>query len=290
MTIPRVGREAAGVVSPDGALPILRSQLLADLPWVVLGFTRRVAGLGSADGNIGYSAPRDQSDAWTMRQQWASAIGVDPEQFVTTGQVHGANVVRVETGHAGQGARPGSGRVGLADAMITDAPNVALLSLHADCLPIFLVDPVRRAIGVVHAGWRGTVVDVAGAAVRAMAESWGSEPGELLAVLGPAIGPCCYEVGAEVVDAWSARAGDRTTLALHPPRRNRSGDGGDADQPSVHLDLAAANALLLNAAGVGDDQIERLNICTRCDADAWFSHRAQGATTGRFGAVIAIAN
>lgn len=261
-------------------LPLLRSALLAEVPGIVHGFTGRVPGLGRAAGNVGYSPPRDTADAWAMRRAWGSAIGVDPERLVTTGQVHGNAVLIAGAGDAGTGARPGSGKLGLGDAMIADDTGPVLFSLHADCLPLLLVDPGRRrrrpAVAAVHAGWRGTVADVVGATVRAMAEHFGSEPGELFAALGPAIGACCYEVGPEVVAAWSNLAGADGEAAI---RR----DGG-----RVSFDIVAANLGLLERAGIRADRIEALGICTRCRGDAWFSHRGQGPTTGRFAAVIAL--
>ena len=257
-------------------LPVLRSPLLETAPCVVHGITRRVRGLGLDDGNLGYGPPRDVTDAWAMRQRWCAAVGIDPERLVTAGQVHGATVLRVRADQAGLGARPGSGRVGIGDALITDEPGVALVSLHADCLPLFLVDPVRPAVGVVHAGWRGTTADVAGEAVRAMASAFGSQPERLLAFLGPAIGACCYEVGPEVAAAWVERVGAEAGVALTP-----SGE-------RWRLDLRAANALLLRRAGLRRDHVEQSSLCTRCAAEEWFSHRAQGPTTGRFGALIAL--
>ena len=257
-------------------LPVTRSRLLDGVPGVVHGLTRRVPGLGDADGNLGYSAPRDAVDAWEMRRRWSAAIGVDPERLAAAGQVHGADAIRVATTDAGRGARPGSGRVGLADALLTDEPGVALLSLHADCLPLLLVDPVRPAVAVVHAGWRGTVADVAAAAVRAMTIHYGSRPADLLAFLGPAIGPCCYEVGPDVAAAWRARADGAEAVALTP-----TGD-------RWIFDLAAANAHLLLRAGLAPEHLERSGVCTRSAGDAWFSHRGQGPTTGRFGAIIAL--
>jgi len=265
--------EAAAAASP---LPVLRGALLSAVPGVVHGITRRVPGLGRAAGNLGYSGDRDRLDAWAMRQRWSVAVGVDPERLAVAGQVHGTAVLRLGAGDAGRGARPGAGRAGIGDALITDEPGVALLSLHADCLPILLVDPDRPAVGVVHAGWRGTVADVAGAAVRGMTAAFGSRPDRLLAFLGPAIGPCCYEVGPEVTAAWHGQAGDAAEEAVRPK----------GSRP--HFDLPAANALLLRRAGLAAGRIEQSRICTRCAGDAWFSHRGQGAATGRFGAIVAL--
>jgi YfiH family protein len=260
-------------------LHVEQSALLTAFPFVVHAATGRVPGLGRADGNLGYGGGRDRDDAWAMRRAWCDAVGIDPERLVTSGQVHGANVLRVRASDAGRGARPET-QIGIGDAMICNEPGPALLSLHADCLPIFFVDPGGAgrapAIGVAHAGWRGTVGGVALATVAAMAETFGTPPDALRVWLGPAIGGCCYEVGAEVVDAWRAIGRADADAAL------RQTDG------STIFDLRAANRLLLRRTGVPETQIEASAACTRCEAERWFSHRAQGPATGRFGAIIAL--
>lgn len=258
-------------------LPVLTSPLLASQPGIVHGITRRWPDLGGAHGNVSYSAPRDREDAWRMRQRWCGAIGVDPDRLVTTGQVHGNGVLRVHAAQAGAGARPESPRAGVADALITNQPGVVLLSMHADCLPILLFDPITPAVGVVHAGWRGTVANVAGAAIAALTESYGTDPATVLAYLGPAIAGPCYEVGAEVSQEWAGLVGaEHAGHGLHPSGSRWT------------FDLAAANTWLLEQAGVPSERIEQSGICTRCGGDDWFSHRGQGPATGRFGAIIAL--
>lgn len=261
------------------ALPLpLRSNLLSSVATVRHGLTYRVPGMGKADGNVGLGSPRDKEDAWAMREAWCTSIGVDPERIVTMGQVHGNDVIRVRSADAGRGARPFSEHVGFADALITDDPDVVLMTLHADCQPILLIDPDRPAIAAVHAGWRGTVADVGGAAVRAMVDAFDSRPDQLVVFLGPAIGPCCNEVGDEVIEAWHAQAGAMAGAggAVHRPG------------PKAHFDGPRANALLLRRAGVQPDRIETSGICTKCQKDSWFSHRGHGPGAGREGALISI--
>ena len=259
------------------ALRPFRSPLLVGLPGVAHGFTGRAVGYDAADANVGYSAPRDRTLAWAARDAWSAAIGLDAERMVTVGQVHGADVLGVGDREAGVGARPGTGPAGYADALVTDRPGVVLMTLHADCLPILLVDPDRPAVAAVHAGWRGTVAGVAGAAVAAMTRAFGTDPGRLLAAVGPAICAPCYEVGPEVVDAWTAVEGDPAAVVAGT---------GPAARP--HFDLTTANRWSLVRAGLRPDRIDLAGICTRCDGEAWFSHRGQGPTTGRFGAVIGL--
>ena len=211
-----------------------RSELLAGVPGVAHGVSHRVAGLGRADGNIGLGSPRDKADAWAMRQLWAEAIGVDPHTIVTGGQVHGTDILRVVAADAGKGSREGFPQIGIGDGMITDAPGVTLLTLHADCQPILLVDPDRPAVAAVHAGWRGTVANIAGAAVAAMCQAYGTRPSGCWRGSGPALGPCCHETGPEVTAAWrrpparsgsirSRRSRDRGRRTISTCRRRTGG-------------------------------------------------------------------
>ncbi len=268
MTILRSEREMT--------LPVVTSRLLAAQGWLSYGFTRRAEGMGLADGNVSYSGGRDKDDAWSMRQHWLEPLGLDPLAIVTTGQVHGNTVLPVEAADRGRGAEPGSPIIGLADATMTDTTGLVLFSHHADCLPILLADPVRRVVAVTHAGWRGTVADIAGETVRAMADRYGSRPADLLAFLGPAISGDRYEVGPEVVAAWRAIPDAGPAAAWH--------GRGDRWQ----FDAVIANESRLIAAGVLTVSIERSGICTWESSADWFSHRAQGPSTGRFGAFIAI--
>ena len=274
MSPPTWRRSDAGDGGPD--LPVLKSVLLSAVPGVVHGVTRRVVGLGRADGNVGFGSPRDAGDAWAMRRRGSAAIGLAPERLVALRQVHGAQVLRAGRREAGRGADPGSEPLGYADALVAAEPDVALLTLHADCLPILLCDPAVPAVASVHAGWRGTVADVAGAAVKAMVTAYGCRPHRMIAYFAPAIGRCCYDVGPEVAAAWTvATAGDA------PAALSRAG-------PRWRFDLVEANRFWLARAGLDPDAVETSGICTRCRGDEWFSHRGQGPDTGRFAAIIAL--
>lgn len=256
---------------------IERSTLISAIPWVRHGITRRVPGLGLAAGNVGYTAPRDGADAWEMRQRWAMAMGVDPSDLVRVRQVHG-NVVRIATEQDTQrGTHPGAREAPIADSIITCEANVALMTLHADCLAMLLVDPVNRSVGAVHAGWRSTVLDITGETVRAMSSAFGTQPDDLVAFVGPSIGAEQYEVGDEVVEAWRS-----LPHALETAYRKIGG--------TWRFDLKAANAWQLTRAGLRAEKIEVSSVCTATDTERWFSHRAQGALTGRFAAVISISD
>lgn len=255
----------------------LRSDLLSSMPGIVHGITNRVSGMGAADGNVGDTSPRDPADAWQMRREWSQLIGVDSERLVRTGQVHENAVFIVKEEHAGKGRRRDTPTPATADAMISQAVNIPLMTLAADCLPLLMYDPVQRAIAAVHAGWRSTVIDIAGETVRAMQHEFGTNSADLLAFLGPAIGVCCNEVGPEVTGAWREIASDLgplTELAVTRPIAKE------------HFDVPRANSMLLQRAGVLPENIDVSTICTKCNTDEWFSHRGQGAATGRQGGVI----
>ena len=163
-----------------------------------------------------------------------------------------------------------------ADIILTDNPEVSLFMRFADCVPILLYDPVKRVIGLAHAGWRGTVDKVGQVAVEAMQARYGSQPGDILAGIGPSIGPERYEIGPEVVEQVRTSFGDHANRLL--PRYNQS----------HHFDLWAANRLVLETAGVRTEQIEVAEICTATHKEDWFSHRADEGKTGRFGALLAL--
>lgn len=198
-----------------------------------------------------------------------AALGLDEARACTVWQVHSADTVVVRRRIA---QRRWLAR---ADAMITDQPGLPLTMRYADCTPILLYDPARHVAGIVHAGWRGTVLGAAPSAVDAMRTAFGTAPADVQAGIGPSIGPKRYQVGEEVVEAVRAAFGTTDGFVA------RAADG------SAFLDLWAANRAALERAGVR--QIEVAGICTASRTDEFFSHRAEQGRTGRFGAVIALA-
>ncbi len=218
--------------------------------------------------NVGSSVGDDQAAvAHNLARVYAS-LGLTPDQVATAHQVH-SNRVAVVT------AQDGGRLVPATDALVTDTPGLALLMRFADCQPIILYDPARRALGLVHAGWRGLAQGIARRAVETMQEAFGTSPADLLAGLGPAIGPCCYTVGDDVASALGYALPDWRKVMTPEP----SGTGW-------RLDLPAANAQQLAAAGVPARRMEQAGLCTACHNDEFFSHRAENGQTGRF-AVLA---
>jgi len=193
------------------------------------------------------------------------ALGLEPEQVVTAHQVHGCQVARVARADGGS-------TLPHTDALICGERGTALLLRFADCLPLMLYDPQRHAIGLVHAGWRGVVRGIVPRAVAEMERVLDCHPDQMLAGLGPAIGPCCYQVGDDLIEQVHGVLGH--AAPLFPPR----GDG------TTCFDLPAAVRSQLERAGV--TQIEESGLCTSCRTDEFFSHRAEQGSTGRFAAVL----
>ncbi|MBC8098163.1 MAG: peptidoglycan editing factor PgeF [Armatimonadetes bacterium] len=220
--------------------------------------------------NLGGTVGDDTDHVSQNHARMYAALDVDPACTVTVWQVHGVDVVLA---HA-----PLQGRRWLAhaDAIITNQPGIALVMRYADCTPVLAYDPVQRAIGMAHAGWRGTVNGMAANLVKAMTQAYGSRPQDIMAGVGPSIGPERYQVGVEVVAAAQAYFGDTDGLVHYDPA-----DG------STYFNLWEANRRDLASADV--QHIEVLGICTATQTADWFSHRAESGKTGRFGAVMTLA-
>jgi YfiH family protein len=253
-------------------LPLLRSELIG-APFVH-GFTTRAGGVSAPPFetlNLGGKWGDDPAAVSENRRRVERAAG---GPVATARQVHGAAVVRVRAGddRAALAARE-------ADALCTDAPGVVLGVFVADCIPAVLVDPRTGAVAAVHAGWRGTVAGVLPAAVRALAAEFGARPGDLRAALGPAIGPCCFEVGPEVVAAFEALCPDARARGIVLP--SPLGAAGKAN-----VDLKAANRLLLERAGVAPEAIDAGPECTHCDRARFYSFRRDGNATGQLMGVV----
>ena len=218
--------------------------------------------------NVGGTVGDDLARVRENRILSFQALGRAPESIFDVWQVHSADVV---CAHA---PRPTDESYRQADIILTDKPDVTLFMRFADCVPLLVYDPRKGVIGVAHAGWMGTLRDVATATVSAMKKNYGSNPADIIAGIGPSIGPDHYEIGADVILQVMQKFGDKSEQLLKPHNRK------------IHFDLWTANRMLLERAGVG--QIEVSGICTACHTDDWFSHRAEKGRTGRFGVLIAL--
>jgi YfiH family protein len=215
--------------------------------------------------NLSVSVPDDKANVYANRRRAYGLYNRDTASVVHAHLVHGNAVARVTRDDDGTWASH-------VDGIITDQPGCALTMNFADCAPILLYDRQNQAIGIGHAGWKGAIVDLPGAMVRAMQQAFASDPAELLAAVGPCIGSCCYEVGQDVVTAVHE--------AFVQPHALLVDKGG----PRPHFDLPQANRRNLERAGVR--QIEMSGFCTACRTDLFYSHRAEKGRTGRFGVIL----
>jgi len=181
-------------------------------------------------------------------------------------QVHGTNIVCADA--------PRDPNLGFmkADGILTRNPDITLFMRFADCVPILLADPNKGVIGIVHAGWKGTSLQISRAAIETMKEKYGSDPKDIRAGVGPSICSSCYQVGEEVFNAFSENFGDHAEKFF----RTNNGD--------LHLDLWSANRFTLESSGV--QKIEIAGLCTADNLDDWYSHRAEAGKTGRFGVLM----
>ena len=204
------------------------------------------------------------------RQKFAEAIGVNSERFTTCAQVHGNNVQVISEDLIGSGALNFADTIPETDALITILANVPLLLFYADCVPIFLADPETGAIGLAHAGWRGTAARIAKKTVCAMTEAFAVKPENLLAAIGPSIGDCCYEVDDVVREQMPGYENCFTAKC----------DG------KYWLDLWKANRQQLTEAGVVPANISTAGVCTNHNPELFCSYRHENGRTGRMGVCL----
>lgn len=241
-------------------------------------FTTRPGGVSEGIYASLNLAVRRGDDPVRVRENYrrvCAALDVDMDKLVFSAQVHGDTVRRVTSADWGQGLdRPTEYE---ADGLVTDIPGTTLVVFGADCLTVLLYDPVRRVIGAVHAGWRGTALGIVERAVETMAAKYGCERKHILAAIGPGISRCCFETGAEVPEAISASLGDEAIQFIDDLGNGRS-----------KLDLKGINALRLMSSGVMVTNIDISPDCTMCRPDKYWSHRYTKGERGSQAALISL--
>lgn len=289
-------------------LNILRAKNLAALPWLIHGFSTRVGGssraYGKSDLNLGFT--KDDSPAAVERNRAAflRALGAVAHKrskqlkagesfwpLVTLRQIHSDSIHCIDS----VPDKPLAG-----DGLITSTPGLLLAIQTADCLPVILVDTKRRAVGVFHAGWRGTAHRIVEKGVGEMVRCFGSRPRDLRAAIGSGIQGCCYEVGAEVRTKFESQFAYAASLFREveesDPVREKypmlfltARAPGHSELPKkIFLDLVEANRQQLLATGVPARNIETSSLCTNCHQDMLFSYRGERGKTGRMMAVAGI--
>jgi polyphenol oxidase len=289
-------QDAAWSTRRISGIEILSARLLDSVPWLIHGFSTRKGGESRLNGaralNLGFTDWDSRQAVIQNRAKFARASGAAKMPLIALRQIH-SDVVQI---FSAVPAEPPQ-----ADAAATRQSGLALAVQTADCVPILLVDTRRRAIAAVHAGWRGTLARIVVKTIGRMQLEFGSQPEDISAALGPAIGRCCYEVGPEVAQAFSGQFPHASEWFDGPFERLAAGEepnplpwltmmppGHELPPERVNLDLRTANRSQLIDAGVRPRNIAVSALCTACRTDLLFSYRREGARTGRLMAVIGI--
>ncbi len=257
------------------------------VPFIRHAFSTREGGVSTSEFesmNLGFGrGDRDENVRENFRL-FCDAAGIGMDGLVFGAQTHSANVRRVYALDRGCGIRrpvPWDN----VDGLMTDDPGVFLATFYADCVPLFFVDPIRRAVALSHAGWKGTAANIAAATLRAMTAEFGSDPADILAAIGPSIGKCCFEIGAEVAEVLLGLGDGLSGGCVTPAEVRTDGAAGR----KYFADLRGINRRMLEAGGVRPCHIETADLCTSCNSGWLFSHRASKGRRGSLCAVLGMA-
>ena len=271
----------------DGSrLLLLKYPLLERTGIVEHCFTTRLGGV-SADifstMNLSFTRGDEEAAVRENYRRLARALGAEVGQFVCSDQTHTVNVRRVTAADAGKGlTRERDYRD--VDGLITDEPGLVLSTFYADCVPLYVVDPVHRAIGMSHSGWRGTAARMGAVTLSAMQEAYGTRPEDVVCAVGPSICKDCYEVSADVADIFVEEFPGHEQEILAESEKNSVGMA-HADK-KYQLDLWKANEIIFQEAGVRKEHLAVTDICTCCNPKLLFSHRASHGKRGNLGGFL----
>ncbi len=256
-----------------GGITCLRVNALEEAGNVLTAFSTRRGGISIdpyASLNLGFGLDcRD--NVLKNRQLFFAALGVDTQNVVSCAQVHGDQIAIVDEHDRGSGVQHPDSELSLVDGMLTNRPNIALVTFYGDCVPLYFFDPRKQAVALVHAGWRGTMARIGQKAIKQMSQYFGTDPSDLYAAIGPAIGSCCFQVDQKLAFQFAAE---------YSPQHIEENPGG------YYLDLKKLNLESLLGGGVFAENVFIAEDCTACTPEYYFSHRASSGNTGRMAAVI----
>ena len=272
--------ETVLTVKENRGVTYLSFPILEDTGLVSHAFSTRLGGVSKGDFatmNFSFTRGDDRDDVLENYRRMAVALGVDRERMVLTWQTHTTNVRRVKEEDEGKGiVRDRDYRD--VDGLITDIPGITLVTFFADCVPLYFLDPVHKAIGLSHSGWRGTVKRMGQVTVDAMKEAFGTRPEDIIACIGPSICGDCYEVGEEVADEFADAFHEKYHDVILLKKQNGK----------YQLDLWKANEIVLKEAGIKGDNLAVTNICTYCNPQLLFSHRRTAERRGNLCAFLSL--
>lgn len=243
-------------------------------------FSTRAGGVSEGKfATMNFSFTRGDDDCRVMEnyRRMGAVLDADVSRMVVSHQTHTTNVRVVTEKDAGKGVVRERDYTDV-DGLITDIPGITLVTFYADCVPLYLLDPVHRAIGLSHSGWRGTVRRMGNATLKAMKQAYGTEPADVIACIGPSICQDCYEVGEEVAEAFAAAFDGKYHSQLFYRKENGK----------YQLDLWRANHIIFAEAGVKEQNIHQTDICTHCNPKNLFSHRTMGNDRGNLAVFLCL--
>lgn len=240
-------------------------------------FTTRIGGVskkGFSELNLGLHVADEKEAVIKNRKIAANLVNSKLKYMVAGEQVHGTKIKRVTEKDLGKGALDYSTALAETDGLMTDSSNILLSSYYADCTPVSFLDPINRVVALAHAGWKGTLDEIAKKMVAKLKKVYNTDSSELLVAVGPAIGGCCYQIGVEVVELFKAKFEYANNLI----KKDKAG--------KYLLDLKKANAIQLRNAGLKSKNIIKNSLCTFCNEKLFFSYRRDGTKTGRMASLI----
>lgn len=275
-TIERIGNGALLVT--EGPLKYIQFECLNKYSDILIHcMSTRIGGVSTGECstlNLGFKRKDTRSNVITNFQRICGAVGLETDSLVLTNQVHCTEVYFADAGDKGKGFSRDSDIMGV-DGLYTITPGVTLTTFHADCVPIFLFEPGIKAAALLHSGWRGTLSDIAGRMAEKFRELPGYKAGRLIAVIGPSIGHCCFEV-------------DEDVYRLFREKYNNDALYKKTSGTKYNVDLKAIIAGQLTGKGIEKENIHDCGICTKCRNDLFFSYRGDAGKTGSMAAFMQI--
>lgn len=279
MDIKYKGKNSSTYITP-GDVPVIKYRIFDAYPELMTGFSTRLGGVSKehlASMNLSFSRGDDRENVMKNHEIFAERCGYDFEKLVFSDQVHDIQIKNVNREDAGKGITKESDIKGI-DGLVTDVKGIPLITFYADCVPLYFYDPVKKVVALAHSGWRGTVKKIGAVMVKRMADDYGSNPSDIICAIGPSICRSCYEVSLDVAEEFKA--------AYSEDIYNRIIDVKENGKFQLDLQLACFYNFL--SAGVKEEHIAMPDICTCCNSDVLFSHRASGGKRGNLAAVAMI--
>lgn len=267
------------VLKEQNHVPFFVFPILEDTGLVKHGFSTRLGGVSQgcfSTMNLTFTTGDNGDAVLENYRRIGEAMDIRPEDMVLSYQTHTTNIRRVTEEDRGKGITKERDFRDV-DGLITDVPGIALVTFYADCVPLYFLDPVHRAIGLSHSGWRGTVEHMGEKTVKAMGEAYGSRPEDILACIGPSICQNCYEVSEDVAERFM----ETFSKEAHKNILERGSVPG-----KYQLNLWSANEWILMETGIQKEHLAVTNVCTCCNPDVLFSHRASKGKRGNLGAFL----